>query len=142
MVHGSHKSWVPSMPLQFFSLIFMGMKQKRLNFDFLNWKLVDHWNVKFSNWWIVNCVLPNLQGYYVDDWCKKHGCGWIVNLYSCEPAVLALKWLYLKVLLFQKVLMHLSFPQNVPFIFLSLKIWILVNEICLGCPYIWQLRGF
>ena len=33
---------------------------------------------------------------------------------------------------FQKVLMHLSFPQTYePFIFLSLKIWILVTAICL-----------
>ena len=32
--------------------------------------------------------------------------------------------------LFQKVLMHLSFPQTYkPFIFLSLKIWILVTAI-------------
>ena len=37
----------------------------------------------------------------------------------------------LKVAFFQKVLMHFSFPQTYePFIFLSLKIWILMTEIC------------
>ena len=38
----------------------------------------------------------------------------------------------LKVAFFQKVLIHLSFPQTYePFIFLSVKIWIMVTEICL-----------
>ena len=37
---------------------------------------------------------------------------------------------HVKVSFFQKVLTHLSFPQTYePFIFLSLKIWILVTEI-------------
>ena len=51
-----------------------------------------------------------------------------------------------KSVFFQKVLMFLPFPQTYkPFIFIRLRIWILVTEICLEIEndlyLVWQLRS-
>ena len=68
--HGNNEIWVPSMPPHHLSLIFIGMKQKKIVFNF--------W---IENWWIhvfifFNFSLAKLSAIdpheNVVDWCK--GC--------------------------------------------------------------------
>ena len=57
--HGNHnKNWVPSMPPHNLWLILMGMKEKKMNLDYL----VESKNVIFSNPPIRNIFSPNFQG--------------------------------------------------------------------------------
>lgn len=58
--HGNNKSqdkiWVLSMPPRHFNIWAWFS-------SILNWKLVDKWNVIFSNWWIVNCFYQTFSDY-------------------------------------------------------------------------------